>query len=96
MAIQGADVTGRLAVGMPSWGEELVWVSGKMGGKWGEEWGGQTSLEPRPKPFSTAPRMRRGKGDSGPDAGPMMEARGSWVLGGIFAAYGAARGLASG
>jgi hypothetical protein len=36
----------------------------------------RTSLEPRPKPDTTLPFMRRGKGVSGPLSGPMIFGRG--------------------
>lgn len=88
MEIQGADVTGRLAVGMPSWCGVSLGYMGRVREVGERE--GRTSLDPLPKPFSTAPRMRRGKGASGPDAGPIMEARG--VLGGIFAVWRFLRG----
>lgn len=39
-----------------------------------------TSLEPRPKPETTSPFIRRGKGASGPASAPMMVGRGVLIL----------------
>lgn len=38
--------------------------------------GKRTSLDPLPKPEMTSPFMRSGKGASGPESGPIIEARG--------------------
>lgn len=37
---------------------------------------GPTSLDPRPKPETTLPFMRRGYGVSGPESGPTIVGRG--------------------
>jgi len=39
---------------------------------------GHTSFDPRPNPETTLPFMRRGKGGSGPDSGPIIEGLGSF------------------
>jgi len=37
---------------------------------------GRTSLDPRPKPVTTLPFIRRGYGFSGPESGPTIVGRG--------------------
>ena len=48
----------------------------REGGVW-EDMRRFTSLEPRPNPDTTLPPMRRGKGGSGPESGPIILARGA-------------------
>jgi len=51
--------------------------------------GVHTSLEPRPKPDTTLPFMRRGKGASGPLSDPIILGRGpSWrIVAGLVQAF---------